>query len=82
MPAEYHMSTRDSQLTIAGRLFAEVDQQTARTSSSLYLSVHQVCLYQLIEPSDSVSNLFTLGRHSCGPTDFALHGSEQRRWRL
>lgn len=42
MPAEYEMSMRGSQLTIAGRPFGETNPQTARASSSLYLSIYQV----------------------------------------
>ncbi|KAH6685845.1 hypothetical protein F5X68DRAFT_241104 [Plectosphaerella plurivora] len=45
MPAEYQMSMRGSQLTIAGRLFGETSPQTARTSSSLYLSIYQAVIH-------------------------------------
>lgn len=51
MPAQYQMDMRDSRLRIAGRLFSELDQETARTGSSLYLSVHQVCLVYPSYPS-------------------------------
>lgn len=42
MPAEYVMSLDQGHVKVGGLEFARATQATARTSSSLYLSIYQV----------------------------------------
>lgn len=49
-PGEYLMDFRDSGLIVAGRLFGEALPLTARTSSSLYLSIYLVSVLPVDSP--------------------------------
>lgn len=77
MPAEYVMDIDQGSVHVGGLEFAKSAQPTARTSSSLYLSIYQVSLPpQLVDiTSTSLPNFVSLGFHSRWKAYSVIYGS-------